>query len=156
MKIVCFSEIQWRYVRTRKQQILSRFPADREILFLSTIVRGRKSNFRPERDGNVIHACVPVLKNFPQKWAKALFSFPPARFLWNAMLFVWLKCLMRATGFQSSDRIFYVSNVYYASVLPLLPRKLMLYDCNDDPLSSPTYRAGSGAVSGESPGRLTS
>ena len=137
MKIVCFSEIQWRYVRTRKQQILSRFPADREILFLSTIVRGRKSNFRPERDGNVIHACVPVLKNFPQKWAMALFSFPPARFLWNAMLFVWLKCLMRATGFQSSDRVFYVSNVYYASVLPLLSRKLMLYDCNDDPLSFP-------------------
>jgi glycosyltransferase involved in cell wall biosynthesis len=137
LKIICFSEIQWRYVRTRKQQILSRFPADREILFLSTIVRGRKSNFRPERDGNVIHACVPVLKNFPQKWARALFSFPPARFLWNMMLLVWLKCLMRATGFQSSDRVFYVSNVYYASVLPLLARKLMLYDCNDDPLSFP-------------------
>ena len=137
MKIVCFSEIQWRYVRTRKQQILSRFPADREILFLSTVVRGRKSNFRPEKDGNVIHACVPVLKNFPQKWARALFSFPPARFLWNVMLFVWLKCLMRSTGFQSSDCVFYVSNVYYASLLPHLSRKLMLYDCNDDPLSFP-------------------
>ncbi len=137
MKIVCFSEIQWRYVRTRKQQILSRFPADRDILFLSTVVRGRKSNFRPERDGNVVHACVPVLKNFPQKWVRALFSFPPARFLWNAMLFVWLKVLLRATGFHSSDRVFYVSNVYYATILPLLSRKLMLYDCNDDPLSFP-------------------
>lgn len=137
MKIVCFSEIQWRYVRTRKQQILSRFPPDREILFLSTVVRGRRSNFRPERDGNVVHACVPVLKNFPQKWARALFSFPPARFLWNAMLFVWLKVLFRVTGFHRSDRVFYVSNVYYASILPLLSRRLMLYDCNDDPLSFP-------------------
>lgn len=137
MKIVCFSEIQWRYVRTRKQQILSRFPADREILFLSTVVRGRRSNFRPERDGNVIHACVPVLKNFPQKWAKALFSFPPARFLWNMVLLVWLKILMRSTGFHAGDRVLYVSNVYYASILPLISRKLMLYDCNDDPLSFP-------------------
>lgn len=137
MKIVCFSEIQWRYVRTRKQQILSRFPPDREILFLSTVVRGRRSNFRPERDGNVVHACVPVLKNLPQRWARALFSFPPARSLWNAMLFVWLKVLLRVTGFSGSDRVFYVSNVYYASILPLLSRRLMLYDCNDDPLSFP-------------------
>ena len=137
MKIVCFSEIQWRYVSTRKQQILSRFPPDREILFLSTLVRGRRSNFRPERDGNVVHACVPVLKNFPQKWARILSSFPPMRFLWNAALFVWLKVLFRATGFHGSDRIFYVSNVYYAPILPLLSRGLMLYDCNDDPLSFP-------------------
>jgi len=137
LKIVCFSEIQWRYVRTRKQQILSRFPPDREILFLSTVVRGRRSNFRPERDGNIVHACVPVLKNFPQKWARVLFSFPPARFLWNAMLFVWLKVLLRVTGFSGRDRVFYVSNVYYASILPLLSRRLMLYDCNDDPLSFP-------------------
>jgi O-antigen biosynthesis protein len=137
LKIVCFSEIQWRYVRTRKQQILSRFPDDREILFLSTVVRGRRSNFRPEREGNVVHACVPVLKNFPQRWVKALFSFSPARFLWNAMLFVWLKVLLRVTGFHSGDRVLYVSNVYYASILPLISRKLMLYDCNDDPLSFP-------------------
>jgi glycosyltransferase involved in cell wall biosynthesis len=137
LKIVCFSEIQWRYVRTRKQQILSRFPDDREILFLSTIKRGRRSNFKPERDGNVLHACVPVLKNFPQKWAKAIFSFPPARFLWNAFLFIWLKILLRISGFHGSDRIFYVSNVYYAPILPMLSRRLMLYDCNDDPLSFP-------------------
>ena len=137
MKIVCFSEIQWRYVRTRKQQILSRFPHDREILFLSTVVRGRRSNFRPERDGNIVHACVPVLKNFPQKWARALFSFPPARFIWNTMLFIWLKVLFRVTGFHRSDRVFYVSNVYYAPILPLFSRRLMLYDCNDDPLSFP-------------------
>jgi len=137
LKIVCFSEIQWRYVRTRKQQILSRFPSGDRILFLSTVVRGRRSNFRPERDGNVVHACVPVLKNFPQKWARVVFSFPPARFVWNTMLFLWLKVLLAATGFSSRDRVFYVSNVYYAPMLPLLPRRLMLYDCNDDPLSFP-------------------
>jgi glycosyltransferase involved in cell wall biosynthesis len=137
LKIVCFSEIQWRYVRTRKQQILSRMPSDREILFLSTIVRGRKSNFRPERDGNVVHACVPVLKNFPQRWAKALFSFPPARWLWNLMLLVWLKVLLRSTGFHGRDRVLYVSNVYYAPLLPFFGRRLMIYDCNDDPLSFP-------------------
>jgi glycosyltransferase involved in cell wall biosynthesis len=53
------------------------------------------------------------------------------------MLLVWLKILLRATGFNRNDRIFYVSNVYYAPILPLLSRKLMLYDCNDDPQSFP-------------------
>jgi glycosyltransferase involved in cell wall biosynthesis len=137
LKVVCFSEIQWRYVRTRKQQILMRFPPDREILFLSTVVRGRRSNFLPERDGRVTHACVPVLKNFPQRWARALFSLPPVRFLWNVMICLWLKILLRVTGFHGAERIFYVSNIYYAPILPMLDRRLMLYDCNDDPLSFP-------------------
>jgi len=44
LKVVCFSEIQWRYVRTRKQQILSRFPEDWDILFLSSVVAGKKNN----------------------------------------------------------------------------------------------------------------
>lgn len=137
MKLVCFSEIQWRYVRTRKQQILTRLPGDWEILFLSSVVRGRRNNFRPERDGRVVHLCIPVFKNVPQRWLRFLFSLPPVRALWNAVLFLWLHVVFALTGFRGRDRIFWVSNVYYAALLPRLGRRLLFYDCNDDPLSFP-------------------
>lgn len=137
MKIVCFSEIQWRYVRTRKQQILSRFPADWDILFLSSVVKGKPNNFIPRRDGRVVHVCVPVFKNFPQRPLRALFSAPPARFVWNAIVLLWVNAIFLATGFYRRDRVFYVSNIYYAAILPFLRRSLMLYDCNDDHLAFP-------------------
>jgi len=137
LRIVCFSEIQWRYVRTRKQQILSRFPSEWKILFLSTFVKGRRNNILPERDGNVMHACVPVFKNFPQDWLKRLFAFAPFRLLWNVLLYMWVNILLVFTGFAGSDRVFYVSNIYYGAVLEYLPRRLMIYDCNDDHLGFP-------------------
>ncbi|MBN2070280.1 MAG: glycosyltransferase [Candidatus Krumholzibacteriota bacterium] len=137
MKIVCFSEIQWRYVRTRKQQILSRFPGDWDILFLSSVVAGKKNNFRPMKDGRITHLCIPVFKNFPQKSLKTLFSFPPARFMWNLILLVWVRIALAVTGFAGRDRVFYVSNIYYSAIIPFLPRKMMLYDCNDDPMEFP-------------------
>jgi glycosyltransferase involved in cell wall biosynthesis len=137
MKIVCFSEIQWHYLRTRKQQVLSRFPADWDILFLSSVVRGKPNNYLPRREGRVVHVCIPVFKNFPQRPVRWLFSLPPARFLWNAALFLWLNAIFRVTGFSGRGRVFYVSNIYYAAVLPFLRRTLMLYDCNDDHLAFP-------------------
>lgn len=137
MKVVCFSEIQWLYVRTRKQQILSRFPDDWEILFLSSVVKGKRNNFLPESDGRVTHVCVPVFKNFPHKSLRILFSVPVMRFLWNVLIYVWLNVIFLVTGFNGRRRVFYVSNIYYAAVLPFLPRTLLIYDCNDDHLSFP-------------------
>lgn len=137
MKIVCFSEIQWRYVRTRKQQILSRLPDDWEILFLSSVVRGRRNNFLPERDGRIVHVCIPVFKNVPQRFLRLVFSWPIVRFLWNVVLWLWLQVIFLVTGFTSRERVFYVSNIYYARLFPVLHRGLLLYDCNDDPLGFP-------------------
>lgn len=137
LKVICFSEIQWRYVRTRKQQVLSRFPEDWEILFLSSFAKGRPNNFLPQRDGRVTHVCVPIFKNFPPGAVGAIFSFAPARFLWNAALLCWLNVVLLMTGFHRADRVFYVSNIYYAAILPFLKRSLMFYDCNDDHLAFP-------------------
>jgi teichuronic acid biosynthesis glycosyltransferase TuaH len=137
MKVVCLSEIQWRYVRTRKQQVLSRFPADWEILFLSSVVKGKPNNFRPMRDGRIVHACVPAFKNVPQRWLRAILSLPPVRFVWNAVLLVWVGAILLATGFHRGERVLYVSNIYYAAILPFIRRSLLLYDCNDDHLAFP-------------------
>ena len=141
MKIICFSEIQYRYVKTRKQQILSRFPGNWKILFLSSVVAGKENNFLPRRDGRIVHLCIPVFKNFPQKIVRFIFSLPPVRFIWNILLLIWLKLVFLATGFSGRDRVFYVSNIYYGAVLKFLPRKLMLYDCNDDPMEFPDVQS---------------
>jgi teichuronic acid biosynthesis glycosyltransferase TuaH len=137
VKVVCFSEIQWKYVRTRKQQIISRFPDQWRVLFLSSVVKGRRNNFLPERDGNVLHVCVPIFKNVPQHSLKVFFSVPPIRFLWNVMIFLWINLLFLVTGFGGGNRVFYVSNIYYGAVLPFFRRSLMFYDCNDDHLAFP-------------------
>ncbi len=137
MRVVCFSEIQSRYVRTRKQQVLSRFPADWEILFLSSVVKGKPNNFLPLRDGRVVHVCVPVFKNVPQPWLRALLAVPPVRFVWNAVLLLWVNAILFATGFGRGERVLYVSNIYYAAILPFIRRSLLLYDCNDDHLAFP-------------------
>ena len=137
LEIVCFSEIQWKYVRTRKQQIITRFPKEWRVLFLSSVVKGKRNNFIPERDGNVMHVCIPVFKNVSQRSLKTFFAIPPVRFLWNIMIFVWVNILMVLTGFYGGRRIFYVSNIYYGRVLPFWRRALMFYDCNDDHLAFP-------------------
>ncbi|MBN1165088.1 MAG: glycosyltransferase [Candidatus Krumholzibacteriota bacterium] len=137
MKVVCFSEIQWRYVRTRKQQLIGRFPEDWKVLFLSSVVAGKPNNFIPRQDGRITHVCVPVFKNFPQRFLRWFFSLPPCRCLWNLVILLWVKVLLLLTGFAGKDRVLFVSNIYYSAILPRLPRKLMLYDCNDDPMEFP-------------------
>jgi glycosyltransferase involved in cell wall biosynthesis len=100
-------------------------------------VKGKPNDFLPRRDGRVVHVCVPALKNFPQRPVKALFSLPPVRFVWNAIILLWINVIFLATGFSGRDRVLYVSNIYYAAVLPCLKRSLLLYDCNDDHLAFP-------------------
>ena len=72
MRIVVCAEVQWRYLRTRKQQLLRRFPTDWRILFLQPTVRGRRNDWWPRRDGNVTYVTVPVLKNVPQPALRAM------------------------------------------------------------------------------------
>ena len=137
VRIVCFSEIQWKYVLTRKQQVISRFPEHWRVLFLSSVVKGKRNNLLPEKEGRVIHACVPVFKNFPPGIVRTVFSFAPVRFFWNMLVWTWVKALLLVTGFNGADRVFYVSNIYYGAVLPFLKRSVMFYDCNDDHLAFP-------------------
>jgi glycosyltransferase involved in cell wall biosynthesis len=137
VRIVCFSEIQWKYVMTRKQQVINRFPAHWRVLFLSSVVKGKRNNFLPEKEGRVVHACVPIFKNFPPGIVRSIFSLPPVRFIWNVFVLIWIKILLLVTGFSGAERVFYVSNIYYGAILPFFKRSLMFYDCNDDHLAFP-------------------
>lgn len=137
MKVVVCAEVQWQYVRTRKQQILSRFPSDWPILFLQTYVRGRPNAWRPRRDGNVTYVTVPVFKNVPNPGLRRLLEFGPVRAFLNGVLAIWVRAVRAGTGFGGRDVALLVSNLYYGRILRWLPRRVAVYDCNDNHLAFP-------------------
>ena len=137
MKVVVCAEVTWHHLRTRKQQILSRFPTDWPILFLQPWMRGRRNAWWPQRDGRVVFATVPVMKNPPSgRWRRFLGRIL-VRAVLNVVLFVWVWLLRRHTGFAGSDVALYVSNIYYGNVLPHMQRSFTVYDCNDNHLAFP-------------------
>jgi hypothetical protein len=137
MKVVVCSEVQWRYVRTRKQQILGRFPADWPILFLQSYVRGRPNDWRPRRDGNVLYVTVPAFKSIPTPWLRRLLEKPRVRAAANRILALWVAWIRWRTGFAGNDIGLYVSNIYYGHILERMPRRVAVYDCNDNHLAFP-------------------
>ena len=65
MNIIWFSEIKWDYLKTRKQQIISRKPSDSKLLFLEPFVKGRANNYRLRKEGDIFCATVPFVKAVP-------------------------------------------------------------------------------------------
>ena len=61
MIIFWFSEIKWNYLRTRKQQILSRFHKDNFILFIEPISRIINNKFTLQDNKPTFHQVKKVL-----------------------------------------------------------------------------------------------
>jgi glycosyltransferase involved in cell wall biosynthesis len=80
---------------------------------------------------------VPVLKNVPQSALRRLLNLGLVRLGVNGVLALWVAVLRLLLGFASRDVLLYVSNVYYGRILPFLPRRAALYDCNDNHLAFP-------------------
>ncbi len=137
MRVLVGAEVQWRYVRTRKQQLLTRFPPDWPILFLQPYVRGRPNAWFPRRDGSVTYVTVPVLKNVPQAGVRRLLALKFVRALVDGLLLLCVWGWRLVLGFAGRDVLLYVSNVYYGRILPFLPRRASVYDCNDNHLAFP-------------------
>jgi glycosyltransferase involved in cell wall biosynthesis len=137
MKVVVCSEVQWHYVRTRKQQLLRRFPPDWPILFLQAYVRGRPNAWRPRRDGRVTYVTVPAMKSVPPSLLRRLLDRGVVRAAANLVLGAWIAIVRAATGFAGRDVALLVSNIFYGRVLATLPRRVAIYDCNDNHLAFP-------------------
>jgi teichuronic acid biosynthesis glycosyltransferase TuaH len=137
MKVVVCSEVQWHYVRTRKQQILSRFPAHWPILYLQAYTRGRHNDWRPQHDGRVTYVTVPAFKSVPQPFLRGLLERGAVRAVGNAVLAAWVWLVRQSTGFGGSDVALYVSNIYFGRVLGSMRRRVAIYDCNDNHLAFP-------------------
>jgi len=144
MQVIVCSDVQWHFVRTRKQQIVRRLPADWSILFLQVYKRGRPNAWRPRREGNVTYVTIPVFKHIPNPLLRWVQDRGIVRAAWSLVLAVWVWWVRRATGFGAGAAL-YVSNIYYARVLRWMRRAAMIYDCNDNHLAfpgTPTWARG--------------
>jgi len=139
--VVFLSEVKWSYMRTRKRFLAERFPADWRILFVEPVNRTAPSHWRPMVDGRVTVATVPVLKpSTTVPLVDWLLARRPVRWLVDALVGVWLRALVRSWS-AGRPRVLFLSNVLFARAARRLPRDLMLYDCNDDPLGFRTTAA---------------
>lgn len=137
MNILFLSEIKWSYLRTRKQQILRRFPDEWDILYIEPVVAGGENVFRIRNDGNIRHATVPYFKNFPHAWIRAIFSIPLCRRVFTVLTRIWLRLVLSVSRMTRPD-IILVSNIYYGEIVRThFPDALVVYDCNDNHLSFP-------------------
>jgi glycosyltransferase involved in cell wall biosynthesis len=141
MQVAVFSEVKWRYMRTRKRFLLSRFPPDWPIFFFEPMNRTDPNPLKPVREGRVIVVALPVLK--PKTTfgiVNRLLGLAWVRALLTAAVRVWVQLLLVRFGWFAAGRgprLIYLSNVLFTPVAERLPRDLLVYDANDDPLGFP-------------------
>lgn len=141
MQIVWFSEIKWDYLKTRKQQIISRKPADTQLLFLEPYVKGRRNLFKLRTEGDIFCATVPFIKSSPTFPWRHVLDRRSARTMVDLIARTRIKAIVRDLGFDSTNIGFIISNIYAADIAIGMRRKFLLYDCNDDHASFPGMRS---------------
>ena len=134
--LVWFSEIQWDFLSTRKQRLLSRFPENWRILFIEPYALGRRHHWLPVKRGRVWVVSVPFLKSVPFRIGRLLDN-PLLRLLMSLPGILLMLSWMTMLGFASKEKIVGLSNVYWGRVAALLPCRLRFYDGNDDHLAFP-------------------
>ena len=141
MKVVWFSEIKWNYLKTRKQQIISRKPADVELLFLEPYVRTGRNIYRLRTEDNISCATIPFLKSAPFFPWRTVLDRQSARWAIDQVARRRIQQIFRQLDFDPSDTGFIISNIYAANIVARLRRRFLLYDCNDDHSSFPGMRS---------------
>ncbi|UCG51127.1 MAG: glycosyltransferase [Candidatus Latescibacterota bacterium] len=141
MKVVWFSEIKWNYLRTRKQQIIARKPADVQLLFLEPFVKSGRNTYRLRTEGGIFSATVPFLKSAPYFPWRTVLDRGSARWVIDLAVRTRVQRILKQLRFEPSSTGFIISNIYAANIVSSLPRRFLLYDCNDDHSSFPGMRS---------------
>ncbi len=143
--LVVLSEVRWSYFRTRKQFLLSRFPARWRVFFAQPPGGGKDDPWTPAQEGNVTYFTVPFLKPGTQS---ALYNRVAATAAGRAGIELaaelYLGHMLRRLG-VSPEPTLLVSNIYCPGALARLRKKLVLYDFNDSPFQfsmSPPWANG--------------
>lgn len=134
MDLLVLSEVRWGYFRTRKQFLLSRFPAPWRVFFAQPPAFGADDPWEPRREGRVTVFTVPFLKPGTTSplynrvsgtaWGRAAIEMGAELHL-NRML---------ARLEVDPEPVVMASNIYAPGLLSRLRKKLLLYDFNDHPL----------------------
>jgi hypothetical protein len=143
--VVVFSEVKWRYMRTRKRFLLSRFPPEWPILFLEPMNRTDPTHLAPVTDGRVTIATLPALKaKTTLPLLNALLAQAPVRAGLTELTALRVRELV-ARHAPGRPRCFLLSNILLAPIAARIPHDLLIYDANDDPLGfpgTPAWMAG--------------
>ena len=139
MNIIWLSEIKWNYLKTRKQQIISRFPDDSSILFIEPISKKLSNNFYPIEYSHVKAVTIPQLRSVSNRLSNKILSFTFIRRIVNALASLWFKLLFHKVINEANCII--TSNVYWSKLIKnykiKYPELTIIYDCNDNPLAFP-------------------
>jgi glycosyltransferase involved in cell wall biosynthesis len=145
MQVVWFAEIKWDYLKTRKQQIITRKPADVRLLYLEPYTRKRRNQFRLRTEGDIFCATIPFIKSAPTFPWRNVLDRRSARRVVDLVARSRIRSIVRQLRFDLDEVGFIISNIYAADIAVSLPRRFLLYDCNDDHSSFPGMRSWSEA-----------
>ena len=139
MNIIWLSEIKWNYLKTRKQQIISRFPDDSSILFIEPISKKLSNNYYPIEYSHVKAVTIPQLRSVRNRLSNKILSYLFIRRIINALASLWFKLLFHKVINEANCII--TSNVYWSPLIKTFnikyPELPIIYDCNDNPLAFP-------------------
>ena len=136
-KLVWFSEIKWDYLVTRKQQILTRFPREYEILYIEPYVIGKVQHWLPRRTGNITVLTIPFIKNLPTSWLSRLQDRKMIRWIMAILGSAYFELWSLLLGFAGRDRLIGLSSPHWGKVAARLPGAVHFYDANDAHLDFP-------------------
>ena len=139
MNIIWFSEIKWNYLKTRKQQIISRFPDNSSVLFIEPISKKLSNNYFPIDYKHVKAVTIPQLRSVSNRLLNKILSFSFIRTIVNSLATLWFKNFFG--NFISNTNCIITSNVYWSQLIKKYkikyPELTIIYDCNDNPLAFP-------------------
>lgn len=134
MDLLVLSEVRWGYFRTRKQFLLSRFPAPWRIFFAQPPAFGADDPWEPRQEGRVTVFTVPFLKPGTTSGAyNRLAATAPGRWALETAAEAYLGRMLARLGVDP-EPVVLASNIYAPGLLSRLRKKLVLYDFNDHPL----------------------
>ena len=139
MNIIWFSEIKWNYLKTRKQQIISRFPDNSSVLYIEPISKKLSNNYSPIDYNHIKAVTIPQLRSVSNRLLNKILSFSFIRTIVNSLATFWFKFLFYKAIKETNCII--TSNVYWSQLIKTFkiknPELTIIYDCNDNPLAFP-------------------
>lgn len=143
MQVIWFAEIKWDYLKTRKQQIITRRPPHVRILYLEPYTRNRRNLFRLRTEGDIFCATIPFIKSAPSFPWRNVLDQQSARLAVDFVARARVRNILGQLNFDPANVGFIISNIYAVNIATSLPHKFLLYDCNDDHASFPGMRSWS-------------
>mgnify|MGYP001335228249 CR=1 FL=1 len=134
MDLLVVSEVRWGYFRTRKQFLLSRFPAPWRVFFAQPPGAGGDDPWQPRQEGRVTVFTVPFLK---PGTTSALYNAVTGTAVGRAAVELSAELYLQRMLSRleiAPDPVVLASNIYAPTLLSRLRKKLLLYDFTDHPL----------------------